>query len=109
MSVWTSKVEAPFRDDAQFWLSVGRSADAFWSLLAATVLVVAVGAYALVAFVVPVALVVAGTRHARASTARNRLLFASREEWLGAERRAVAAAIPGALVRYVHPHRMPTG
>ena len=94
-------VEPPFRDDAQFWASVGCSTDAFWSLLVATVLVVLLGRYAAVAFVVPVVFVGVSARKARASSAHTRPLFDSRNDWRDAERRAVAAALPGALVRHV--------
>ena len=99
--VWAAGVEEPFRDDPQFWASVGRSADAFWTLVVATVLVVVLGSYAAVAFVVPLALLIASARNALASTARTRPLFGNRVEWRDAERRAVAAAIPGALIRHV--------
>ena len=100
MSGWAPQVTAPFRDDSSFWASVGRSADAFWTLVLAAVLVATLGAYAAAAFLVPVVLLVMGTRDARASTAHTRPQFSSREEWRAAERQAVAAAIPGALVRY---------
>ena len=100
MSGWAPQVTAPFRDDSRFWASVSRSADAFWTLVIATVLVATLGAYAAFAFLVPAVLLVVGTRDARASTARTRPQFASRDEWRVAERQAVAAAIPGALVRY---------
>ena len=100
MSGWAPQVTAPFRDDSRFWASVGRSADAFWTLVLATVLVVAFGGHAAFAFAVPVILLVIGARDARASTAHTRPQFASRDEWRVAERQAVAAAIPGALVRY---------
>jgi len=99
--VWASGVEAPFRDDPQFWASVGRSADAFWTLLFATALVVALGPYAAVAYVVPLVLLVVSGRNARASSGRARPLFPTRNDWREAERRAVAAAIPGALVRHL--------
>ena len=98
---WASGVDAPFRDDPQFWASVGRSADAFWTLLVATALVVAFGSYAAGAFVVPVLLLVVSGRDARASSARTRPLFPTRNDWRAAERRAVATAIPGSLVRHV--------
>lgn len=100
MNGWTAKVAAPFRDDAKFWASVGRSADALWALVIATVLVVLFGGYAAIAFVVPVLLLVISGRDARASTSATRPLFQTRDEWRGAERQAVAAALPGAFVRY---------
>ena len=100
MSGRTPKVTEPFRDDPRFWASVGRSADGFWTLVLATVLVSTLGGYAAIAFLVPFVLLVAGWRDARASTARTRPVFATRAEWRAAERHAVAAAIPGALVRY---------
>ncbi|HEX4655633.1 MAG TPA: hypothetical protein VH274_07820 [Mycobacteriales bacterium] len=105
MSTWTSRVEAPFREDRQFWASVGRSADAFWTLVISTVLVAALGRYAVAAFCVPAVLLVISGRDARASTARTRPLFATRDDWRVAERHAVAAAIPGALVRHLRPRR----
>lgn len=101
MSGWTSKVEAPFRDDRQFWASVGRSADALWTLAIATVLVAVTGPYAAIAFLGPVVLLVVSGRDARASTARTRPLYPTRDEWRVAERKAVAAALPGAFVRYL--------
>lgn len=100
MNGWTAKVEAPFRDDPGFWESVGRSADALWTLVIATVLVVILGAWAAIAFLGPALLLVISGREARASGAQTRPLFATREEWRAAERKAVAAALPGAFVRY---------
>jgi hypothetical protein len=97
---WTAKVEAPFRDDAKFWASVGRSADALWTLAIATLLVAVSGAYAAIAFIGPAVLLVVSGRDARASTAQTRPLFPTRDEWRAAERQAVAAALPGAFVRY---------
>src|SRR6476646_7435621 len=106
MTEWTAKVEAPFRDDRQFWASVGRSADAFWTLVISAVLVAVLGRYAIAAFCVPIVLLALSARHARASTEHTRPLFTSREQWRAAERNAVAAAIPGALVRRLKPgHR----
>jgi hypothetical protein len=101
VSTWTTRVAAPFRDDPRFWASVGRSADALVTLVIATVLVAVFGGYAAVAFVIPVVLLVMGGRDARVSTARTRPLFATRGEWRAAERQAVAAAIPGALLRHL--------
>ena len=101
MGGWAPRVTAPFRDDSRFWSSVGRSADAFWMLVIATVLVVTLGGYAAVAFVVPVVLLALSARDARASSARSRPLFATQQEWREAERQAVATAIPGALVRHL--------
>ena len=100
MNGWTSEVDAPFRDDPLFWASVGHSADALWTLVIATVLVVSAGAYAAIAFVGPAVLLIVGGRDARASSAGTRPSFATRDEWRAAERRAVAAALPGAFVRY---------
>lgn len=100
VSGWTAKVEAPFRDDPRFWASVGLSADALWTLVIATALVVIVGAWAAVAFIGPVLLLITSGRDARASSAQTRPLFATRDEWRAAERQAVAAALPGAFVRY---------
>ena len=99
--MWAANVEEPFRDDPQFWASVGRSTDALWMLVAATVLVVALGPVGAIAFVVPVVLLGVSARDAHASTARTRPLFPDRHEWREAERRAVAAAIPGALIRHL--------
>lgn len=100
MAGWTSKVGAPFREDPQFWASVGRSVDALWTLLVATALVAVLGRYAAFGFVVPAVLLIMGGRDARASTARTRPVFASRDDWRAAERQAVAAALPGAFVRH---------
>jgi len=101
MNGWTPRVGSPFRDDRQFWSSVGRSVDALWTLLISTALVAVLGRYAAIAFLVPVALLVLGWRDARASTTRTRPQFSTRDEWRAAERQAVAAALPGALVRYL--------
>lgn len=101
MRSWTPRVDAPFRDDPQFWASVGRSVDALLTLVAATVLAVVLGAWAALAFVVPVLLLAASARDARSSSGRTRAAFASRNEWRDAERQAVAAAIPGAFTRYL--------
>ena len=101
MSEWTSSVAAPFRDERQFWASVGLSADALWTLGVATALVAAFGRYAVIAFVLPLALLVMSGHAARISTAHTRPLFATRAEWRAAERQAVAAAIPGALTRHL--------
>ena len=90
----------PFRDDPRFWASVGRSVDALWTLVVATALVAALGRYAAFAFVVPVLLIVISGRDARASTRDTQPLFATRADWRAAERQAVAAALPGAFVRY---------
>jgi len=105
VSVWSSRVEAPFAGDRQFWTSVGRSVDALWALVIATVLVVALGRYAAVAFCAPVVLLIMSWRDARRSSAHTRPLFDSRDEWRAAERQAVATALPGAFVRYLRPRR----
>lgn len=94
-------MQSPFRDDPRFWTSVGRSADALWTLVIATALVVLLGPYAAVAFVVPILLMVISGRDARASATDSRATFASRDEWRAAERQAVAAALPGAFVRHL--------
>jgi hypothetical protein len=98
---WTARVEAPFRDDPRFWSSVGLSADAFWSLVVATVLAVLFHSFGAIAFVVPLLLLVVSARNARASTACTRPTFASRNDSRQPERQAVAAAMPGAFVRHV--------
>ena len=108
MTQWTPRVQDPFREDPEFWASVGRSADALVALVVATVLVVVVSPWAAVAFVVPAALLVLSGRDARSSSARTRPQFASRIEWRNAERQAVAAAIPGAFVRYFRYFRAKT-
>lgn len=97
---WTARVDSPFREDPEFWGSVGRSVDALLALVAATVLVVVLGAWAALAFLVPALLLAVSARDARSSSARTRPQFASRGEWRDAERQAVAAAIPGAFTRY---------
>lgn len=100
MSGWTAKVEAPFRDDPRFWASVGHSADALWALIVATLIVTTTDPYGAIAFVGPALLLIISGREARASSAQTRPLFATRDEWRAAERQAVAAALPGAFVRY---------
>ena len=105
MSEWTSKVEAPFRGDRQFWTSVGLSVDALLTLVVATALVAAFGRFAVIAFCLPIVLLVLSWRAAQLSTAHTRPLFSTREEWRAAERQAVAAAIPGALMRHLRRNR----
>ena len=84
---------------------MGLSVDAFWTLILATVLVVVLGPWAAVAFVVPVVLLAMSWRAAQASKAHTQPTFTSRDAWRDAERGAVAAAIPGAFFRHVRPGR----
>jgi len=89
----STDVAEPFRSDDRFWRSVASSLLALLTLLAAAVITGLAGRWAAVAFIVPVLLVANAAREARASTARTRPTFATKEEWREAERRAVAAAL----------------
>lgn len=95
----------PFRDDPRFWSSVGLSVDAVLTLLVAVVLTSVFGEAGAIAFALPVGLLVVAGLLGRRSTAQTRPLFASRGEWRDAERRAVAAALPGAFLRHVRRPR----
>lgn len=88
-----AEVAEPFRSDAQFWRSVAASLFALVTLLLAAVLTGILGGWGALAFAVPVLLLAAAARDAKASTARTRPTFASRQQWREAERRAVAAAL----------------
>ena len=99
MSAWTTKVGDPFRDDPRFWRAVGLSVDALLAMVLVVVLSAFFGTIALVSLVLPVALLVVAAVDGRASTAQTRPAFADRVAWRDAERQAVAAALPGALVR----------
>jgi len=96
---WTTKVDEPFRTDARFWQAVGLSVDALLAMLAAGVLVALLGPLATVAFVLPAVLLLLAARAGRASSAMTRAAFDGRIAWRDAERRAVAAALPGAVIR----------
>ena len=88
-----SEVAEPFRSDDPFWHSITASLFGLLTLLAAALATGLAGRWGAVAFVVPVALLAVAARSARASTARTRPMFATREQWRDAERRAVAAAL----------------
>ena len=89
----SNEVAEPFRSDDRFWRSVTASVFALVTLLAAAVVTALVGRWGALAFVAPVLLIVVAARNAKASTAVTRPMFASRDEWRDAERRAVAAAL----------------
>jgi hypothetical protein len=99
VSAWTAKVEDPFRSDPRFWRAVGLSVDALLTMFVAAALVAVFGAPAVVAFIVPGALLVLAARDGRVSSAATRPMFDGRVAWRDAERRAVAAALPRAVVR----------
>jgi hypothetical protein len=89
----STDIAEPFRSDDQFWRAVVASLFALVTLMVAVVLTGLVGGWGAVAFAVPVLLLIVASREAKASTARTRPTFASRQEWRDAERRAVAAAL----------------
>lgn len=99
MRAWTSAVDEPFRSDERFWQSVAASMDAFAALVVAVVVFTAVGGLSAVLFVAPVVLLAVAAVHGRASSARTRASYPTRGDWRDAERRAVAAAMRGALTR----------
>lgn len=100
MTGWTAQVEAPFRDDASFWRAVGLSVTAFVSLVAVAIACAVVRSPQLwLAFVVPLGLLAASAAYGRAATERTRPDFSDRSEWRDAERRAVAAALRGLVMR----------
>src|SRR5689334_3208579 len=99
MAAWTLDAAEPFATDREFAVSVGASADALITLVAATVVTLLLGAIAAVAFVVPVALLIRAGVAGRASARRSQHAFASRDEWKAAERQAVAQTFGKALVR----------
>lgn len=109
MTGWNSEVEEPFRGDPRFWRALGLSVDALLALVLAFVLNAFVGGLARLAFVAPAALLLASAWVGRSSTGRTRLQFAGPREWRDAERRAVAAALPGAFLRYLRPRSRQTG
>jgi hypothetical protein len=99
MGAWSTRVEDPFRSDHRFWRAVGLSVDALLAVAVVVVVAVFVGAIALVALVVPAALLAIAAWQGTASTADSRPTFTGRVAWRDAERRAVAAALPGAFLR----------
>jgi hypothetical protein len=94
------EVAEPFRSDHRFWRSVAASVFALVTLLAAGVVSRLVGAWGAAAFALPLLLLAAAARNARASTAATRPTFATRDEWRDAERQAVAAALMRGGRRY---------
>jgi hypothetical protein len=91
--MWSGEVEEPFRSDAKFWRCVWLSLVALVALLAAAVVTGVAGRWGAALFVVPVLLLAAAARDARASTAATRPTFATKDAWREAERRAVASAL----------------
>lgn len=96
----SSEVAEPFRSDDRFWRSVTASVFALVTLLAAAVVTGLIGGWGTIAFAVPLLLLAVAAREARASTARTRPTFATRDEWRDAERGAVAAALVRGGRRY---------
>src|SRR3954463_11306374 len=95
----SSEVAEPFRSDDRFWRSVTASVFALVTLLAAAVVTGLVGGWGALAFAVPVLLLGGAARNPGASPAATRPMFAPRDEWRGAERQAVAAALARACRR----------
>jgi hypothetical protein len=91
--MWSGEVEEPFRSDARFWRCVVVSLVAFGTVVAAAVVTGVAGRWGAALFVVPILLLAVAARDARASSAATRPMFATREAWRDAERRAVAAAL----------------
>jgi hypothetical protein len=95
-------VREPFAGNDDFWRSVGSCVDASVGVAVATTLTLTLGPLAAITFLVPVGLLahaaVTGRRSARCTQAR----FATRNEWRGAERQAVAAVL---LRAYTRPRR----
>src|SRR3954453_962715 len=96
----STEVAEPFRSDDRFWRSVTASLFALVTLLAAAVVAGLVGRWGALAFAVPLLLLAVAAREAKASTARTRPTFATRDEGRDAERQAVAAALARAGRRY---------
>jgi hypothetical protein len=86
-------VAEPFRSNEKFWHSVTASLFALVTLLAAALATGFAGRWGAAAFAVPVLLLAAAARAAKASTADTRPTFATKQEWRDAERQAVAAAL----------------
>jgi hypothetical protein len=99
MHAWTPAVAEPFRSDERFWSSVAASMDAFLALVVSVTVFAVVGGWSAAMFVAPAALLARAARHGRASSARTRPTFASKQDWRDAERQAVATAMRGALTR----------
>src|SRR5438270_6351098 len=91
--MWSGEVEEPFRSDARFWRCVVVSLVAFVTVVAAAVVTGVAGRWGAALFVVPVVLLAAAARDARASTAATGPTFATKDAWREAERRAVASAL----------------
>ena len=100
MSGWTDAVDEPFRADGGFWLAITLNLAA----LATIVVVAVVNAFvdspiARASVVIPLLLLLTAAAVSHAATQRTRPLFAGADDWRQAERRAVAAALKGAVRR----------
>jgi fatty acid desaturase len=98
------RVDEPFSSDPDFWTAMAASADAFIALVIAAGIAVALalmvsGPWSLVAFVLPLPLLVRAAQVGRASSRRTKLAYASREDWRDSERQAVARSFGAALCR----------
>ena len=91
--MWSERVSEPFRSDRQFWWSLSASLASVVTLVAASVVVATVGGVSVVAYSVPLVLLVLAAIAARTSSEATRPQFASRTQWRDAERKAVAAAL----------------
>jgi hypothetical protein len=106
----SAKVAEPFRSDGEFWTSLAASADAFLTLVAAAAVCAVLaatgaGAWSVVPFVVPAALLVRAVRVARSASRHNRGAFEDRRAWQEAERTAVAAGFIPVLSHRHHSAR----
>lgn len=105
---WSDDVAEPFRSDTNFWSSVAASADALLTLVLAAAAAVALaltvgGAWPMLPFVVPAALLTRAALCGRASARSSRDAFAADEQWRTAERRAVAQVFGKVLLRRRNP------
>lgn len=100
MTGWSDHVDDPFRTDPGFWRAVVLNVAALVSILVVAVVNAVVDTtWVRFLVVVPIALLVAAATVGHAATQRTRPSFAGPDEWRAAERRAVAAALRGAVSR----------
>jgi hypothetical protein len=107
---WSEDVPEPFRSDTNFWTSVAASADALLAVVLAAAAAVALaltvgGAWALLPFLGPAALLVRAAACGRASARLSREAFDDEAQWRDAERQAVAQVFGKVLLR----RRTPVG
>ena len=93
VSMWSDRVNEPFRSDRRFWWSLSASVASVVTLVLVSVVVAAAGRAAAVAYVAPLLLLAVAANTARSSSAATRPQFATRELWRDAEREAVASAL----------------